>query len=393
VAAGTLLSINMDQFSSRNGNSATETDTLYYWLYQRHKQFLNELHVSFALDDTTISTVTGYNPGTYENVWLLPKSLVSSSTSIVDCAHGPILATVEIGSSGECTSITPTMKNGGYYAGETLLVMLNTASGTLINEDVNSDIGTGSADIEVNVLTSSDSTLNLAGCAFWAYKSSNWTSTKKGFSWASDRLNVLSDSLYVVCHQNQNATSTGGTVEYMYYRYDYEGWDDTYGRGTEDGSTASLGSHAMYNPGSAGSRYSYYYYYNTTVGSELYCYCDSYNQSVGGLWAIDKTNGFIGERLYSSYAVITASSSSVMAYQANVTNDVYGYGAMTIYKEPEAPGYFKPWPNAQSNNFIVGGSNENMYAADAGTPFMTLYSSSDQTVNFRFIGSKVAVRV
>lgn len=393
MAAGTLTIVSFAEMNGIGGSSFDDTDTMYYFWWQNLQLWMNELHAQFQLDDSSITPVTGLTPGTYYNRWLLPKTLTSTYATVTECLLGPILATVVVASDGSIESITPTMKNGGYFAGETLRLMTDWLPEESDQTPAPS-MGTPSQGVDVVVSVGSASGANICSSKYWGFPTTaSWTSGKNtSVGFCDGRQGIETDALYVRTQRCGTNTATGTTTWYQYQYYTWAGWSTTAGRASVQGSYSGFNT-TMSTTHNREDFYQWIFYRNSTPGSECFVHCDTYYNSPLGWYKQDTSGGHIGERLYSQYSLINNTTSGCMAYQASSTDSTYGYDVLGYDAGITRSGMFKPMRNAESDNFMVGGPNENLYVTGSTTPMLGKYSTSDNLVTFQKIGTYLAGRV
>ena len=371
---------------------------MYYWWHTLQMEWIHECNPNLALDDDSITEVTGYNPGVYTDMWLLPSRLVgqlgSDNTSFSPsgevCYLGPILCTLTIDSDGSVESIVPTMNNGGYFDGEELILIHSREQA----------LGLGDKYIRVNLETGSSVSINYMGNAYWApvnyLENETWASSVyKRFFWGTGRMSAFED---VRCHMGikcQYERNQGSTSWYSWNYYAPTGWDELRGRCDLTGSYQTAQNHSIDYPTNADNTYEYVCYRNTTPGSEVFFFTSSkYSNSGPGLYRIDTTDHFIGDDYFGRYGIMNGDDTCPWSTTYTTADAVFGYTSnYQGYYYPTTANYLKPWRTLESDNFMIGGGNENLAICSSSTIAYAPVYSSDYTVAFSKIATNICGRV
>lgn len=365
---------------TQGGTSDTDEQCLAYRLQLHMEEWLNECNTNFALDDTSITAVTGYTEGVYDDVWLLPTFLVANDGDDVNgCLLGPIVATVTIDATGACTGIVPTLKNGQYFAGEELIVQSDRAG-----------MGSGSAPIKVTVLTGTENKPNLSGCPYWKPVGYSW-SIPKWWTYSYGRTNAYSDTQWANRMGTSSTSSSGSSTWYNYNMYRHTGWSTTRERAELTGSTDSYSSSVTTT---FSDTYVFRFYFNSEPGQETFLFADTSYYKHLGITHHDTSNGYYGSEVIGDWGLMY--SSSFVAQQTGVSksNDITGVFAQDIDAGITRQGYVKPYRTLECNNWMVAGGNSNLVTTySTSVPTAGTYTNGDGTISYRQISRLVAGRV
>lgn len=383
MAGGTLIRKEYVDFDSYGGSSPEDSNSLMHYLLSVWYDFFNEVNSSLTIDQTSITPAVGMNPGTYENMWLFPQELVAGPNDWLATLMGPIEATVTVGVDGSIESIVPTLKNGCYITGETLLLMTGREVA----------IGIPSSPITCVLTAGSESQMNLAGHKLWNQNSSvTWTSISWTVSICFDRVDEVLDARYL-CVMWSSGSVNSSTNHYSNYYHIQNGWNTEYGRsaftGTYGNNYASFATIAA----PSGADPSLYVYYNSTPGSECFLYGDTYYGRTFGFYKTDTSQGFIGTQLYSTYGRMYGDYHTAMPYNAESDDGTFGYPTQSLQGGVTRVGYFKPLRSLEADNFVVSGSNENLAITTSQTPMFSTWKTPDDTIKFRKFANYLGVRV
>lgn len=362
----------------QGGSSADDVRSLTYRLTYHMDQWIQECSTAFSIDLASISPVTGYTEGVYENVWLLPETLVSSGSDVVTMLIGPIEATVTIDATGACTNINVTYKNGQYQAGETLRVLAE-----------RSGMGDGgSGPITVNVATGSEGKPNLMGKPYWR-KNESW-SVEKWWTMGYGRTKVIGDINWASMFGTTSTSSSGTTSWSSRNFFIISGWDASYGRGELIGSydTNTTSVNATFN-----NSYVYRWYYNSEPGQEVFMMSDSlYYDHVG--WAHhDTTEGYNGSDIVGDWSYLFNYYFQAMQKGAADTDTSVGTFPMNTNAEIGRQGYVKPFRTLETKNWVVAGGNKNLVCTyGTSSPSGAIYSNGDATIVYRQVSEYLAAR-
>ena len=368
------------------GTSKSDTTSLVYFVQQYVTDWIKECSEDLELDQSSISTTSGYAEGTYSDMWFFPKALIEGTGGATSCNMGPIIADVTFDATGQCTAIDVTMANGQYFAGEVLQMASQRPTDQATPGWVD---GTGA--IEITVTTGTENKPNLAGSPYWETLSTTSWSRYKQWVFALNRRSPILDARHYWMFGNTTGSSSGSTTWYTENIYIMQGWQ-------EQGRTRYAGTDSGYNVNVQTGQPSYTtgFYYNSTPGQEVFVFSDAfYNMNSIGLYHADTTDGYNGSDVMSDWGAIESYSTRALVRTVPDTSNSIGVYQLATDANVSASGYVKPWRTLECKNWVVAGGNENLVSTTQAlgqAPWYS-YSNASGTLAYKQIGRYFAARI
>jgi len=364
--------------STQGGTSITDENCYAFRLTHHMTEWIKECNEGFALDPSSITSVTGYTEGVYEDVWLFPSTLTNNLDDVTTLLIGPIIATVTIDANGACTDITPTLKNGQYFTGETLTVYTE-----------RSGMGEGSAVIEVDVATGTENRPSMMGNPYWT-KTTSWSIPKK-WTFGYGRRLAISDIQWTAGIGTTTTSSSGSTSWSHYNYYIVSGWSSTYGR-AELVASADTNSFSFNN--TFDNSYLARWYYNSEPGQEAFIFTETKYWDTIGWVHHDTTEGYNGSDIMVDWSSFYSESFRAMQRGAAAGDDTSGTFAMGLSSGIGRGGYVKPLRTLECKNWVIAGGNKNLVSTYSTTsPTGAVYTNGTATISYRQISNFIAGRI
>lgn len=364
----------------QGGSSATDERSVTYRMTYHMDLWIQECNAAFAIDPASITPVTGYTEGVYENVWLLPSLLVTNSNDVLTSLIGPIEATVTIDATGACTSIVVTYKNGQYYTGETLQVMTG-----------RSDMGEGSGPIRVNVLTGTEGRPSLCGKPYWRKDQTASWSLPKWWTMGYGRNRVESDIRWTPTLGVNTTSTTGSTSWTARNYYNITGWDPIYGRAELNGSSDGF-NHTLIR--TFDDSYLFRWYYNSEPGQEVFLASDTLNFGTLGWVHHDTSEGYNGSDIMGDWSYLANSTAQAQQTGGDDSDATIGCFQMSIAASIGRQGYVKPFRTLECKNWVIAGGNKNIVTTyQSSSPSGAIYSNGNASISYRQVSNYIAGRI